>query len=73
MGETMPKPRGGRRWRCGGRRSGGFLEGLLREVERKKESAANGRCGCDVGRPIAGSSHSTVDVNRTRPSDAMDP
>ncbi|KAK1257559.1 hypothetical protein QJS04_geneDACA014395 [Acorus gramineus] len=29
MGETTPKPRGGRR-------SGGFLEGLLREVERKK-------------------------------------
>ncbi|KAK1311909.1 hypothetical protein QJS10_CPA07g01123 [Acorus calamus] len=29
MGETMQKPRGGRR-------SGGFLEGLLRELERKK-------------------------------------
>ncbi|KAK1326012.1 Two pore calcium channel protein 1A [Acorus calamus] len=34
--------------------------------------AANGRCGRDVGRPIAGPSHPTVDVNRTRPSDAMD-
>ncbi|KAK1321046.1 hypothetical protein QJS10_CPA03g00125 [Acorus calamus] len=27
----------------------------------------------DVDRPIAGSSHPTVDVNHTRPSDAMDP
>ncbi|KAK1325963.1 hypothetical protein QJS10_CPA01g02783 [Acorus calamus] len=27
----------------------------------------------DVSRPIAGPSHPTVDVNRTRPSDAMDP
>ncbi|KAK1326284.1 Zinc transporter 9 [Acorus calamus] len=31
------------------------------------------RCGSDVRRPITGLSHPTVDVNRTRPSDAMDP
>ncbi|KAK1282977.1 hypothetical protein QJS10_CPB22g00803 [Acorus calamus] len=29
-------------------------------------SAVNGRCGRDMGSPIAGPSHSTVDVNRTR-------
>ncbi|KAK1293749.1 hypothetical protein QJS10_CPB17g00515 [Acorus calamus] len=31
------------------------------------------RCGRDVGRSIASPSHSTVDVNRIRPSDALDP
>ncbi|KAK1295352.1 U-box domain-containing protein 45 [Acorus calamus] len=35
--------------------------------------AANGGCGRDVGRSIAGPSHPTVDVNRIRPFDAMDP
>ncbi|KAK1326298.1 Kinesin-like protein NACK2 [Acorus calamus] len=37
------------------------------------EGATNGRCDRDMGHPIAGPSHPTVDVNRTRPSDAMDP
>ncbi|KAK1297565.1 hypothetical protein QJS10_CPB15g00160 [Acorus calamus] len=36
-------------------------------------SATIPRCGVDVGRSIAGPSNPTVDVNRTRPSDAMDP
>ncbi|KAK1310138.1 hypothetical protein QJS10_CPA08g00412 [Acorus calamus] len=38
-----------------------------------EQCAANGRCGRDVDRSIAGLSHPTVDVNRIRPSDAMDP
>ncbi|KAK1307971.1 hypothetical protein QJS10_CPA09g00773 [Acorus calamus] len=42
----------------------GLCKAYLMEAER---------CGRDVGRPIAGPSHPTVDVNRTRPSDAMDP
>ncbi|KAK1289453.1 Vinorine synthase [Acorus calamus] len=35
--------------------------------------AANGGCGRDLGRSIAGPSHPTVNVNRTRSSDVMDP
>ncbi|KAK1283338.1 hypothetical protein QJS10_CPB21g00336 [Acorus calamus] len=40
--------------------------------ERKRLRAANGGCGRDVDRSIAGPLHPTVDVNHTRPSDAMD-
>ncbi|KAK1318968.1 hypothetical protein QJS10_CPB04g01546 [Acorus calamus] len=38
-----------------------------------QRGATNGRCGRDVGRPITGPSHLTVDVNRTRTSNVMDP
>ncbi|KAK1299298.1 hypothetical protein QJS10_CPB14g00835 [Acorus calamus] len=43
------------------------------EEQASPLGAANGRCGRDVGRSIAGPSHPMVDVNRTRSSDAMDP
>ncbi|KAK1291129.1 Oligopeptide transporter 5 [Acorus calamus] len=42
-------------------------------VDVKRLGAANGGCDRDTGRPITGLSHPTVDVNRIRSSDAMDP
>ncbi|KAK1320197.1 hypothetical protein QJS10_CPA03g00845 [Acorus calamus] len=49
-------------------------ENVLEALGQIGSCAANGGCGDDVGRRlIAGLSHPTVDVNHTRPSDAMDP
>ncbi|KAK1292201.1 Cation/H(+) antiporter 18 [Acorus calamus] len=48
-------------------------EGGVGRAETVSVIKSFGRCGRDVGRSIADPSHPTVDVNRTRPSDAMDP
>ncbi|KAK1323893.1 hypothetical protein QJS10_CPA02g00374 [Acorus calamus] len=43
------------------------LAKLAAGPSRKGKGAANGGCGRDVGRPIAGLSHPTVDVNPVDP------
>ncbi|KAK1312420.1 hypothetical protein QJS10_CPA07g00281 [Acorus calamus] len=64
MGEAMRKPRGGRRWRCSGRRSGGFLEGLLREVERKKRGWCVMREEREDGGMLNGGNHNLNSMRR---------
>ncbi|KAK1314474.1 hypothetical protein QJS10_CPA06g00825 [Acorus calamus] len=57
------------RWKQDHRLSNALSDDIIKNIL----NPCGSRCGRDVDRSIVGPSHPTVDVNRTRPSDVMDP